>query len=51
VEKKLGEIKAGVEDLINQNRSAAAEIASIQFEASRQIDERTRRVVRAGPAE
>lgn len=51
VEKKLGEIKAGVEDLIQQNRSAAAEIARIQFEASRQIDERTRRMVRAGPAE
>jgi len=48
VEEKLAQIKAGVEDLINQNRGAAAEIARIQLEATRQIDERTRRMVRAG---
>ena len=47
VEKKIGELQRGIELVMADNRAKAAQIARIQHEATRQIDERTRSVAHA----
>lgn len=44
---KLAAIRASVDQLLENNQMMAGEIARIQFNATRQIDERTSRVARA----
>jgi len=45
---KLAEVQAAIDETRESNRIAAAEIAAIQLEATKRIDERTRRMVQAG---
>jgi chromosome segregation ATPase len=45
---KLAEVQAAIDGTRESNRIAAAEIAVIQLEATKRIDERTRRMVQAG---
>jgi uncharacterized coiled-coil protein SlyX len=44
VEKKLAEVRSGVQELIKANRLTASRIAWIQSEATRKIDQRTQRM-------
>ncbi len=47
LEEKLGELKAAVEQILEQNRTMAGQIARIQLEAARQIEQRTRAMARS----
>lgn len=42
VEQKLGELRGGIQMLVEDNRNKAAQIARIQLDAARKIDARTR---------
>ncbi len=48
VEQKLGELKAAVEQILEQNRTMAGQIARIQLEAARQIEQRARAMAQSG---
>lgn len=48
VEQKLGELKAAVEQMLEQNRTMAGQIARIQLEAARQIEQRARAMAQSG---
>ena len=48
LEDKLSAVKADVEEMIKTNQALAGEIARIQLEATRRIDEQTRRMAQAG---
>jgi hypothetical protein len=50
VDDRLKEIGNGVEDLLKTNRQIAAEIAKLQLEAARRIDQRVRGVVQTAAA-
>ena len=50
LEAKLAEVQKGVAELISSNRALAGEIAKIQLEAIRRIDQRTRSMAQASGA-
>jgi hypothetical protein len=51
LEAKLAQLKDAVEKTDQSNRAAAGELARLQLEASRRIDERTRKVAQAARAQ
>ena len=48
VQDKLAELRTGVDQLIQSNRQTAGQVAQIQLEAIRRVDEETNRMARAG---
>lgn len=48
VQDKLAQLRTGVDQLIQTNRQTAAQVAQIQLEALRRVDDETNRMARAG---
>jgi len=48
LEQELGATKAGIDDLLKNNQKMAQQIAKLQWEAVRRIDQRTRAMARSG---
>jgi hypothetical protein len=48
LEQELAAAKAGIDDLLKSNQKMAQQIAKLQWEAARRIDQRTRSMARSG---